>query len=120
MSTQNTLYGIKSCDTMRKARAWLEAHDIAYSFHDYKTQGLDAARLQAWVAQVGWEKLLNKAGTTFKKLPEAEKVNLTQERACALMLAHPSMVKRPVLETPNGLEVGFKPELYAAFFKKNA
>lgn len=115
-----TLYGIKSCDTMRKARAWLEEHGITYQFHDYKTQGLDAARLQKWSAQVGWEKLLNKAGTTFKKLPEAEKTDLTAERAYALMVAQPSMVKRPVLETQSGIEVGFKPELYETFFKKDA
>ena len=120
MATTALLYGIKSCDTMRKARTWLEEHGIAYQFHDYKTQGLDPARLQKWVAQVGWEKFLNKAGTTFRKLPEADKINLTEERACALMLAQPSLVKRPVLETPKGVEVGFKPEVYSEFFKKNA
>lgn len=116
MAEQVTLYGIKSCDTMRKARVWLEEHGVSYVFHDYKTQGLDTVRLQKWVGQVGWEKLLNKAGTTFRKLPDAEKASLTVERAVALMLAQPSMVKRPVLEGAGRVETGFKPELYAAFF----
>ncbi|MFT9400574.1 ArsC family reductase [Acetobacter sp.] len=112
------LYGIKACDTMRKARAWLESHAIAYTFHDYKTQGIDAGRLQKWVKQVGWEKLLNKAGTTFRKLPDAEKINLTEARAIELMLAQPAMIKRPVLEAGERLEVGFKPDAYAVFFNR--
>lgn len=112
------LYGIKNCDTVRKARNWLEEHDIAYIFHDYKLAGVSEQKLEAWVAQVGWEKLLNKAGTTFRKLPDADKADLTEKRAIALMVAHPTLIKRPVLETPQGLQVGFKPELYAAAFGK--
>lgn len=112
-----TIYGIKACDTMKKARAWLDAHGIAYAFHDYKTAGLERDRLGRWVDQVGWEPLLNKAGTTFRKLPDADKADLDRERAVGLMLAQPSMIKRPVLETAGGgLLVGFKPELYAAAF----
>ena len=112
-----TIYGIKACDTMKKARAWLDAHGIAYAFHDYKTAGLERDRLEQWVDQVGWEPLLNKAGTTFRKLPEADKADLDRERAVGLMLAQPSMIKRPVLETASGgLLVGFKPDLYAAAF----
>ncbi len=109
-----TLYGIKNCDTVRKARNWLEEHDVAYVFHDYRLAGVSAPMLQAWVAQVGWEKLLNKAGTTFRKLPDSDKTDLTEKRAVALMLAQPTLIKRPVLETPQGLLVGFKPDHYAA------
>ncbi|ATJ89773.1 ArsC family reductase [Acetobacter tropicalis] len=118
MTQSVTLYGIKSCDTMRKARAWLDEHGIAYVFHDYKSQGIDAVHLRKWIKQVGWEKLLNKAGTTFRKLPEADKTNLTEERAVALMVAQPSMIKRPVLAAGDALEVGFKPDAYENFFSK--
>ena len=114
-----TLYGIKNCDTVRKARNWLEEHDVAYIFHDYKLAGISEQKLEAWIAEVGWEKLLNKAGTTFRKLPDADKANLTAQRAVALMVAHPTLIKRPVLETPQGLQVGFKPEFYAAALGKN-
>ena len=109
-----TIYGIKACDTMQKARAWLADHAVAYAFHDYKTQGIDRERLEDWAGQVGWEVLLNRAGTTFRKLPEADKSDLTRAKAVNLMLAQPSMIKRPVLETAGGLVVGFKPEIYAA------
>ena len=109
-----TIYGIKACDTMKKARAWLEAHDIAYAFHDYKVAGIDRARLTGWVRKVGWEVLLNRAGTTFRKLPEADKAGLDQAKAIILMLAQPSMIKRPVLEAGAKLIVGFKPDAYAA------
>jgi arsenate reductase len=109
-----TIYGIKACDTMQKARAWLAEHGVAYDFHDYKTQGVERARLEGWARQVGWELLLNRAGTTFRKLPDADKVGLTEAKAIGLMLAQPSMIKRPVLETKGGLLVGFKPEVYAA------
>jgi arsenate reductase len=109
-----TIYGIKACDTMQKARAWLEGHGVAYAFHDYKTQGIDRDRLEGWSRQVGWEILLNRSGTTFRKLAEADKADLTEAKAIALMLAQPSMIKRPVLETNSGLLVGFKPETYAA------
>ena len=113
-----TIYGIKNCDTMKKARAWLDAHGVAYRFHDYKQDGIDKARLAGWVGKVGWEALLNRAGTTFRKLPDADKENLTAAKAIKLMLAQPSMIKRPVLDTGNALLVGFKPEDYKAAFGK--
>ena len=113
-----TIYGIKNCDTMKKARAWLDKHGVDYSFHDYKTAGIDKDRLLRWSKNVGWETLLNKAGTTFRKLPDAEKENLTEKKAMALMLAQPSMIKRPVLDTGGKLLVGFKPENYEAAFAK--
>lgn len=109
-----TIYGIKNCDTMKKARAWLDAHGTPYAFHDYKTQGVPEAMLRAWVAEHGWRKLLNTAGTTFRKLPEAARENLDEERAVALMLAQPSMIKRPVLDLGDRRIVGFSPEIYAA------
>ncbi|MDZ4053064.1 MAG: ArsC family reductase [Phenylobacterium sp.] len=111
---KTTIYGIKACDTMKKARDWLDGHGVAYDFHDYKTVGIDRATLQAWVGKVGWEVLLNRAGTTFRKLPEADKVGVDEAKAIALMLAQPSMIKRPVLEAGGDLLVGFKPEAYAA------
>ncbi|MBS0527839.1 MAG: ArsC family reductase [Proteobacteria bacterium] len=107
-----TIYGIKNCDTMKKARTWLDGHGVAYDFHDYKTEGIDRARLKAWAGTVGWEILLNRAGTTFRKLPDADKAGLTESKALALMLAQPSMIKRPVLEGGGKLLVGFKPEMY--------
>ena len=108
-----TIYGIKNCDTMKKARAWLDGHGVAYGFHDYKTAGIDKARLTDWVKQVGWETLLNRAGTTFRKLDEADRQDLTAAKAITLMLAQPSMIKRPVLDLGDRLLVGFKPEIYA-------
>ncbi|HEY5280022.1 MAG TPA: ArsC family reductase [Pseudolabrys sp.] len=111
-----TIYGIKNCDTMKKARAFLDKHKVDYVFHDYKTAGIDQERLEGWAKKAGWETLLNRAGTTFKKLPDKdkEKDGLTEKKAIALMLAQPSMIKRPVLELPRGkLLVGFKPEWYA-------
>jgi arsenate reductase len=110
--TPITIHGIKNCDTMKKARAWLEAHGVAHAFHDYKTAGIDAATLQAWATKVGWEKLLNRSGTTFRKLPDAEKEGLTEARALALMQAQPSMIKRPVLALGDQLLVGFDPAAY--------
>ena len=112
-----TIYGIKNCDTMKKARSWLDAHKVAYAFHDYKASGIDKAMLADWVKAVGWETLLNRAGTTFKKLHDADKENVTEKKALALMLTQPSMIKRPVLDTGKKLLVGFKPETYAATFK---
>ena len=109
-----TLYGIRNCDTMKKAWTWLDQKGVAYDFHDYKKAGIDRARLEGWAKQVGWEVLLNRAGTTFKKLPDADKQGIDLAKAVALMLAQPSMIKRPVLETDGGLLVGFKPEVYAA------
>jgi arsenate reductase len=110
------VYGIRNCDTMKKARAWLDGQGIAYAFHDYKQAGIARERLEAWADEVGWETLLNKAGTTFRKLPEPDRQGLDRAKAVALMLAQPSMIKRPVLEGASGLLVGFKPELYAARF----
>jgi arsenate reductase len=108
-----TIHGIKSCDTMRKAFAWLDAKGVAYRYHDYKTAGLDRAMLEAWVQQVGWEALLNRAGTTFRKLPDADKAGLDEAKAIALMLAQPSMVKRPVLDASGRLLVGFSADAWA-------
>ena len=109
-----TIYGIKNCDTMKKARAWLDKHGVAYGFHDYKTVGIEREQLERWSKKVGWETLLNKAGTTFKKLPEKEREGVTEKKAIALMLAQPSIIKRPVLDLGGGkLVVGFKPETYA-------
>ena len=113
MTKSVTIYGIKNCDTMKKARAWLDGHGVAYAFHDYKTEGASRASLQAWSKAVGWETLLNRAGTTFRKLPDADKVGLTEAKAIALMIAQPSMIKRPVLDVGGRLIVGFKPETYA-------
>lgn len=107
-----TMYGIKNCDTVAKARKWLEAHGHAYDFHDYKTQGIDRPRLKAWVEELGWEVLLNRTGTTFRKLDEADKQNLDADKAIGLMLAQPSMIKRPVLDLGDRRLVGFKPALY--------
>ena len=112
-----TIYGIKNCDTMKKARAWLETQGIAYRFHDYKAEGIDKPHLAAWCQELGWEKVLNRAGTTFHALPEAEKVNLSEAKAIALMLAQPAMIKRPVLDLGRKRLVGFKPEEYAAAVK---
>ncbi|KQM63485.1 ArsC family transcriptional regulator [Sphingomonas sp. Leaf17] len=109
-----TLYGIRNCDTVKKARAWLDAAGVAYSFHDYKTAGVDEGKLKGWVDRLGWEVLLNRAGTTFRKLPEADRQDLDGDRAVALMLANPSAIKRPVLEAGDTLLVGFKPEIYGA------
>lgn len=108
------IYGIKSCDTMKKAMAWLDAAGVDYAFHDYKARGIDAVRLGAWIDQVGWERLLNRAGTTFRKLPEADRQGIDAAKALRLMLAQPSMIKRPVVETGGALLVGFEPELFRA------
>jgi arsenate reductase len=108
-----TIYGIKNCDTMKKARTWLEQHRIDYDFHDYKTSGIDRKQLEHWCKELGWEVILNRAGTTFRKLAEGDKQGLDARKALALMLAQPSMIKRPVLEYDGGVLVGFKPETYA-------
>ncbi len=110
-----TIYGIKNCDTMKKARNWLDGKGVAYQFHDYKVAGVERGRLEAWAAKVGWESLLNRAGTTFRKLPEADKEGLTEKKAMSLMMAQPSMIKRPVLEAASNILVGFKPEQYEKF-----
>ena len=108
------LYGIPNCDTVKKARVWLDEHGVAFDFHDYKKAGIDRARLQAWVSEHGWETILNRAGTTFRALPEANKANLDAGKAIDLMLAQPSMIKRPVLDLGDRTLVGFKPDIYAA------
>ena len=109
-----TLYGIPNCDTVKKARTWLDQNGRAYAFHDYKKAGIDRATLQAWVATHGWETVLNRAGTTFRALPDADKADLNAGKAVTLMLAQPSMIKRPVLDLGDRTLVGFKPEHYAA------
>lgn len=111
-----TLYGIPNCDTMKKARVWLDGQGVDYVFHDYKKEGVAREALVRWCAAVGWEKVLNKAGTTFRKLPDEAKAGLDQDKAIALMLEQPSMIKRPVLETAATIEVGFKADRYAAIF----
>jgi len=108
------LYGIPNCDTVKKARTWLDAKGIAYTFHDYKKAGADPARLAQWCTAAGWEQVLNRAGTTFRKLPDADKVGLDQAKAVALMASNPSCIKRPVVEHSGGLLVGFKPDEWAA------
>lgn len=110
------MYGIKNCDTIKKARTWLEGHGVAYDFHDYKAAGIDRDSLEKWVKEFGWETVLNRAGTTFKKLPEADKQGLDADKAIALMLAQPSMIKRPMLDLGSRRIVGFKPEAYEAAF----
>jgi arsenate reductase len=118
MIQTRTIYGIKACDTMKKARDWLAGHGVAYAFHDYKASGIDRAHLEAWAGKVGWEVLLNRSGTTFKGLPEEKKQGLDQDKAIALMIGQPSMIKRPVLDLGDGrLLVGFKPDAYAEAFR---
>ena len=107
-----TIYGIKNCDTMKKARGWLDSHGVAYGFHDYKTEGVAKDQLKRWSDELGWETLLNRAGTTFRKLPDADKEALNERKALALMLAQPSMIKRPVLDLGGKLLVGFSAEIY--------
>ena len=120
MTKSTTIYGIKNCDTMKKARTWLDSHGVSYEFYDYKTAGAPKEKLKAWCDELGWETLLNRAGTTFRKLPEADKAGLNERKALALMLDQPSMIKRPVLEAGGKLIVGFKPESYASEVKASA
>ena len=105
-----TLYGIPNCDTVKKARTWLGDHGVAYTFHDYKKAGADEASLRRWTSALGWETVLNRAGTTFRALPDADKADLDQDKAIALMLAQPSMIKRPIVEGDGVLVAGFKPD----------
>ncbi|EJU12086.1 hypothetical protein LH128_15606 [Sphingomonas sp. LH128] len=107
-------YGIPNCDTVKKARVWLDAKGIAYTFHDYKKEGADPEKLAAWIDAAGLDKVLNRAGTTFRKLPDADKADLDAEKATALMAANPSTIKRPVVEYPGGILVGFKEPEWAA------
>ena len=111
--TKAIIYGIKNCDTMKKARTWLDGHGVTYEFHDYKAAGAPKEKLKAWTNELGWETLLNRAGTTFRKLPDAEKEGLSERKALALMIEQPSMIKRPVLEIGGRVLVGFKPDVYA-------
>lgn len=111
-----TLYGILNCDTVKKARTWLEGRGMAYDFHDYKKAGADAVQVAGWCDALGWETVLNRAGTTFKKLSDADKANLDQAKAVALMVAQPSMIKRPIVVHPGGLLAGFKPDQWEAVF----
>jgi arsenate reductase len=116
MAKTVAIYGIKNCDTMKKARGWLGAHDVPHVFRDYKTEGVAKSDLEKWTKAVGWEVLLNRAGTTFRKLPEKERENITGKKAIALMLEQPSMIKRPVLDVGGKLTIGFKPEIYKQLF----
>src|SRR4051794_33601615 len=106
------MYGITNCDTIKKARVWLESHGVPYRFHDYRAEGIEAGKLDGWVGKVGWEKLLNKGSTPFRERPEAEKQGLEEKKGRALMLAKPTMIKRPVLEVGDTILVGFKPDVY--------
>jgi Spx/MgsR family transcriptional regulator len=112
-----TIYGIPNCDTMKKARTWLAGRGVPVVFHDYKASGIDRKRLLAWSKEVGWEKLLNRAGTTFRGLPDSDKQDIDRDKAIALMLAHPSLIKRPVLDIDGRLLIGFKPEAYEEAFR---
>ena len=110
------LYGIRNCDTVKKARAWLDSNGLAYDFHDYKASGIDRARLAAWSAEHGWDKVLNRSGTTFRKLPDSEKEGLGEERAIELMLEQPSMIRRPMLDLGGRRLLGFDEKTYAEAF----
>ena len=118
MAKNVTIYGIKNCDTMKKARAWLDEHGVAYDFHDYKSAGIARGALEGWSRVVGWETLLNRSGRTFRALPPKDQEGLSEKKALALMAAQPSMIKRPVLDVDGELLVGFKPEQYAKAFGK--
>ena len=113
MSKSVTIYGIKNCDTIKKARGWLDQHGVAYDFHDYKSAGVARGALETWSRAVGWETLLNRSGRTFRALPPKDQEALSEKKALALMAAQPSMIKRPVLDIDGRLLVGFKPEQYA-------
>jgi arsenate reductase len=111
-----TMFGIPNCDTIKKARTWLDAHGVQFAFHDYRKLGVDADALRGWVDELGWEVLLNRAGTTFRALPDADKQGIDAAKAIALMLANPAMIKRPVLDLGDRRMVGFRPEAYAELF----
>ena len=112
-----TIFGIKNCDTMKKAFSWLDAHGVSYEFHDYKAAGIDVAHLKAWVNQVGWEVLLNTRGTTWRKLSPTQQAHIDEAKAMKLMSEHPTLIKRPVVEHDKALLVGFVPERYTEAFK---
>ncbi len=111
-----TLYGINNCDTVRKARKWLADHAVEYRFHDYRADGLDETTLRGFVEQAGWELLLNRRGTTWRKLDESVRDSVDEASAIALMLAQPALIKRPLLIGGQGIEVGFRAERYAELF----
>ena len=119
MAKNVTVYGIKNCDTMKKARAWLDQHGVAYDFHDYKSAGIGRGTLEGWARALGWETLLNRSGRTFRVLPPKDQDGLSEKKAIALMTAQPSMIKRPVLDVDGRLLVGFKPEQFAKTFGKS-
>jgi Spx/MgsR family transcriptional regulator len=112
------IYGIKNCDTMKKAFTWLREHDIAHEFHDYRADGIDVKTVTAWVKQLGWEKVLNKASTTFKELADADKADLDEAKAIGLMVENPTMIKRPILIDGKTVTAGFKPDIYASLFRR--
>jgi len=112
------IYGIKNCDTMKKAFDWLKTNDVAYDFHDYRADGIDVGTVKNWVKELGWEKVLNKASTTFKELPEADKVDLDADKATRLMVQNPTMIKRPMLVEDDKITAGFKPDVYASLFQR--
>ena len=116
MAKAVTIYGIKNCDTMKKARAWLDKRGVTYEFHDYKSAGIERSMLEGWARQAGWEALINRAGRTVRALPGKDQVGLTEKKAIALMAAQPSMIRRPVLDVGGKLHVGFKPEQYEKEF----
>ena len=113
-----TMYGIKNCDTVKKARVWLDDRGVSYAFHDYKSAGIDEDRLRRWSGEAGWERLLNRGGTTFRNLPDRDKEGIDERKAIALMRAQPSMIRRPVVEAEGRLLVGFDPDTYAAAFPR--
>jgi len=110
-----TVYGIRNCQTMKKALSWLEDRGVEYVFHDYKKSGVDKSRLQRWVKHVGWKTLLNTQGTTWRRLTAEQQADMTQGKAVALMVQYPSLIKRPVVETGQQLLVGFDPQIFASF-----
>ncbi|MEQ1755121.1 MAG: ArsC family reductase [Micropepsaceae bacterium] len=116
MSRGVVVYGIRNCDSIKKARTWLDKHGVKYAFHDYKVEGVEKSILESWAKEVGWEVLLNKAGTTFRALPDSDRQGLNEARAISLMQKQPSMIKRPVLVAKDQVHVGFKPEAYRALF----
>lgn len=111
-----TIYGIKNCDTMKKAFTWLGAQGIDYTFHDYRVSGVERADVEKWIAEAGLDKVLNKSSKTFRALPDEVRADVTEASAIDLMVAEPTMIKRPVLVTTSTVEVGFKPERYEALF----
>ncbi|ELA7921378.1 ArsC family reductase [Vibrio alginolyticus] len=111
-----TMFGIPNCDTIKKAKKWLEAEDIAYDFHDYRKQGIDAEMVSEFCRALGWEQVLNKRGTTYRQLAQEQKDTLNEENAIALLVENPAMIKRPILKVNDQLHIGFKADQYACIF----